>query len=164
LPGNGALVAAVTTALGRGPDETVGKPAPTLFERAAQRSGAARPLVVGDRLDTDVEGAVRAGMASLLVLTGVATAEDVLTAPPHQRPTHLATDLSGLFTVDSGTEGWRVRRHEAGLELDGEGTPIAALRALCAAAWADSGAPSGLTAGSPTALAALRELGLQQLA
>ncbi len=164
LPGNGALVAAVATALGRGPDEIVGKPAPALFQRAAERTRAGRPLVVGDRLDTDVEGAVRAGMDSLLVLTGVATPHDVLTAPPHQRPTYLAADLSGLFTVDSGGEGWRVRRHEAGLELDGDGTPIGALRALSAAAWADNGPADGLTAGSAAALAALHDLGLQQLA
>ena len=164
LPGNGSLVAALATALDRQPDEVVGKPAPTLFVRAAQRTHASRPLVVGDRLDTDIEGAVRAGMASLLVLTGVSTPADVLAAPPHHRPTHLAADLSGLFTVDSGTEGWRVRRHEAGLELAGDGTPIAALRALCAAAWAGDAPPAAVTAGSPGALAALRELGLQELA
>jgi HAD superfamily hydrolase (TIGR01450 family) len=160
LPGNGALVAALATALGRDPDEVVGKPAPALFQRAAQRTGARRPLVVGDRLDTDVEGAVRAGMASLLVLTGVSTPADVLAAPPQRRPTHLATDLSGLSTVDTGAEGWQVRAHEAGLELDGDGTPIAALRALCAAAWAQAAPPAAVTAGGPGALVALRALGL----
>jgi ribonucleotide monophosphatase NagD (HAD superfamily) len=160
LPGNGSLVAAVATALGREPDETVGKPAPVLFERAARRTGATRPLVVGDRLDTDIEGAVRAGMDSLLVLTGVSTPKDVLTAAPPRRPTHLAADLAGLFIADPGPEDWRVRRHEAGLELDGTGSPVAALRALCALAWSGPEPPAAVTAGSPAALDALRALGI----
>jgi HAD superfamily hydrolase (TIGR01450 family) len=159
LPGNGALVAAVATALGRPPDAVVGKPEPALFQRAAQRAGAHRPLVVGDRLDTDIEGASRAGMASLLVLTGVSTPADLLAAPPHQRPTHLAENLAGLFTVDSGTEGWRVRRDGTVLELDGEGTPVGALRALCAAAWAE-GVPTAVVSTNPPAAGVLRALRL----
>ena len=97
LPGNGALVAALATALGRGPDEVVGKPAPALFQRAAQRAGARRPLVVGDRLDTDIDGARRAGMDSMLVLTGVSTRADLDAAPPDRRPTYVAPDLSALL-------------------------------------------------------------------
>ena len=101
LPGNGALVAALRTALDRAPDLVVGKPGPALFQTAARHAGARRPLVVGDRLDTDVAGARRAGYDSLLVLTGVTDAEALRSAPEDQRPTHVATDLSGLFTVDS---------------------------------------------------------------
>src|SRR5205807_176651 len=97
LPGNGALVAALATALGREPDEVVGKPAPALFQRAAQRAGARRPLVVGDRLDTDIDGARRAGMDSMLVLTGVSTRADLDAAPPDRRPTYVAPDLSALL-------------------------------------------------------------------
>jgi len=104
LPGNGALIAALATALGRDPDEVVGKPAPALFQRAAQPAGATRPLVVGDRLDTDIEGARRAGMDSLLVLTGVSTAADLRAAPPERRPTYAAVDLTALFTVDGGSQ------------------------------------------------------------
>lgn len=100
LPGNGALVAALRTALDRDPDVIVGKPEPTLFTTAARRAGAARPLVVGDRLDTDIEGAVRAGLDSVLVLTGVNTVADLLVAPPHRRPTYVSADLSGLFDPD----------------------------------------------------------------
>ena len=66
-------------------------------KRAAQRVGARRPLVVGDRLDTDIEGARRAGMDSLLVLTGVSTAADLDAAPPDRRPTYVARDLSALL-------------------------------------------------------------------
>jgi HAD superfamily hydrolase (TIGR01450 family) len=159
LPGNGALVAALATALDRQPDAVVGKPAPALFERAACRAGATRPLVVGDRLDTDIEGAVRAGMASLLVLTGASTPADVLVAPPHQRPTHLADDLSALFTAERGSADWEVRRSAGALVLDGAGPPVAALRALAAAAWADGG-PAAVVAGSPAARAALDTLNL----
>ncbi len=97
LPGNGSLIAVLATALGRSPDTVVGKPDPGLFELAARARGAKRPLVVGDRLDTDIEAANRAGMDSMLVLTGVSRAEDVSTAPDGRRPTYVAKDLSGLF-------------------------------------------------------------------
>ncbi len=99
LPGNGALVAALATALGRGPDLVVGKPEPALFLAAASQTGADSTLVVGDRLDTDILGANRAGMDSLLVLTGVATAEAARVAPEQERPSFVAEDLSGLFAV-----------------------------------------------------------------
>ena len=99
LPGNGALVAVLRTALEREPDLVVGKPEPELFRTAASRVDAQRPLVIGDRLDTDIEGAVRAGMDSLLVLTGIATREDLLAAPPSRRPTYVAESL-GALTVD----------------------------------------------------------------
>ena len=97
LPGNGSLVAVLRTALDREPDVVVGKPAPALFTTAASLSKAQRPLTVGDRLDTDIEGAVNAGMDSLLVLTGVSGPAELLSAPPERRPTYVAGDLSGLF-------------------------------------------------------------------
>ncbi|GAA5192137.1 HAD-IIA family hydrolase [Rugosimonospora acidiphila] len=159
LPGNGALVAALATALDRAPDAIVGKPEPALFHQAAKRIGAQLPLVVGDRLDTDIEGAVRAGMDSVLVLTGVSTAQDVLAAPPHRRPTFIAADLTGLFTMDGSTGGWRVRREDSGLELSGDGTPVEALRLLSAYAW-DGGRPETVGAGDPGAEEALRALRL----
>jgi HAD superfamily hydrolase (TIGR01450 family) len=98
LPGNGSLVAALATALDRQPDVVVGKPDPGLFQQAARNRGAGRALVVGDRLDTDIEGANRAGMDSMLVLTGVSQRADVDEAPPERRPTYVADDLSALFT------------------------------------------------------------------
>jgi len=129
VPGNGALVAALATALGRGPDVVVGKPAPGLLEAAARRRDARRALVVGDRLDTDVEGAVRAGMDSLLVLTGVTTPADLLAAPAHRRPTHVAANLGGLSEPDDAVRvprwadgsvvhgGWRVTVEDRHLVL-----------------------------------------------
>jgi glycerol 3-phosphatase-2 len=106
LPGNGALVAALATALDRQPDVVVGKPAPTLFQTAAQNAGARKPLVIGDRLDTDIAGAINAGMDSMLVLTGVSTAQDVLAVPERARPTWVARDLRALA---DGGEAVRVR-------------------------------------------------------
>jgi glycerol-1-phosphatase len=99
LPGNGSLVATVATALGREPDVVVGKPEPGLFQAAAAQAGAHRPLVVGDRLDTDIAGARRAGLDSLLVLTGVSTSADLAVAPAAMQPTYVADDLSGLLTT-----------------------------------------------------------------
>jgi ribonucleotide monophosphatase NagD (HAD superfamily) len=163
LPGNGSLVAALRTALGREPDLVVGKPEPELFAIAARRVGATRPLVVGDRLDTDIEGAVRAGMESLLVLTGVSTAADLLAAPPELRPTYVAPDLAGLFDVASAAavppdevEGWRL---EDGPRLAGDGAAIDALRLLCGLAWS-GGDAAKVTPDSPAARDALHSLGL----
>jgi HAD superfamily hydrolase (TIGR01450 family) len=164
LPGNGSLVAALATALGREPDLVVGKPEPALFVQAAQRSASGRPLVVGDRLDTDIEGAHRAGMDSMLVLTGVSRPADLLAAPETRRPTYLANDLSGLFTVDSTGDGagWRVTDGGAEtLVLAGGGTSVDALRALCAVAWSRSSTtgPRVVPEGQAAA-AALHALGL----
>ncbi|HEV7906885.1 MAG TPA: HAD-IIA family hydrolase [Pseudonocardiaceae bacterium] len=95
LPGNGALVAALKAATNAEP-LVAGKPAAPLLEQAAKSLGAQRPLVIGDRLDTDIAGAVNAGMDSLLVLTGVSTESDVRAAPADRRPTYVAADLSVL--------------------------------------------------------------------
>ena len=167
LPGNGSLVAALATALGREPDLVVGKPWPDLFTAAATRVGGdARCLVVGDRLDTDIEGAVRAGMDSLLVLTGVSGPAELLAAPAARRPSHVAADLFGLFAdpervrVPQGgaAGGWRAGRDGDRLVLDGAGDPYDALRALCAGAWT---APVTAVAGaSAAATETLAKLGL----
>jgi HAD superfamily hydrolase (TIGR01450 family) len=97
-PGNGSLVAAVERAVGHPPHLVAGKPAPPLYLLCAGRLDlpAERVLAVGDRLDTDIEGAVAAGMDSLLVLTGVDDLRACLEAPPQQRPTWLAPDLRAL--------------------------------------------------------------------
>ena len=93
--GNGSMVAALRAATSREP-LVAGKPAAPLMEDAMRHSGCVRPLVVGDRLDTDIEGASNVGLDSLLVLTGVSTAIDVLRAAPEQRPTYLASALDAL--------------------------------------------------------------------
>jgi len=94
-PGNGSLVAALRHATGAEP-LVAGKPEPGMFTVAAQQVGARRPLVIGDRLDTDIEGANRAGIDALLVLTGVDGLEEALRADPVRRPTHVLPDLERL--------------------------------------------------------------------
>lgn len=96
-PGNGMLVAAVAEAAGRGPDLVAGKPEIALLTEAVRRTGAKSPLVVGDRLDTDIAAAVAAGMPSLLVLTGITDAPGLRAAPASQHPTFVSADLSGLL-------------------------------------------------------------------
>ncbi|UQX90112.1 HAD-IIA family hydrolase [Jatrophihabitans telluris] len=96
LPGNGSLVAALRHASGQEPVAT-GKPDPTMHAESVQRSKARQPLVVGDRLDTDIEGARRADCASLLVLTGVTRPLDLLAAEPVHRPDYVAADVRGLL-------------------------------------------------------------------
>lgn len=96
-PGNGALVQTVASAAGRPPDEVAGKPEPGAFREAALAAGSVRPLVVGDRLDTDLEGAQAAGMPGLLVLTGVTGASELISAPPRLRPTYVGRDLGSLL-------------------------------------------------------------------
>lgn len=155
LPGNGSLVAALRHATGAAPEIT-GKPDPTMHRETVQRTGAGNPIVVGDRLDTDIEGANAVGCASLLVLSGVTAPHELLGAPPRLRPTFLARDGSGLLDTHPGPErtgdaarcgGWTVRRVDGEDECwelagDPDGGPDAdldALRALCAARWDASG-------------------------
>jgi glycerol-1-phosphatase len=95
-PGNGAMVRAVAAACGGWPT-IAGKPEPALHRETMIRTGAVRPLVVGDRLDTDIEGANRAGADSLLVLTGVADLKQLQEAPPERQPTYAAPDLRALL-------------------------------------------------------------------
>ena len=144
LPGNGSLVAVLRTALDREPDLVVGKPEPALFTTAASLSGAQRPLAVGDRLDTDIQGAVGAGIDSLLVLTGVSGPAELLAAPAERRPTFVSADLSGLFRPADEARlplsadeagGWRIARDGDTVRLDGSGDPVIALRLLCSATW-----------------------------
>ena len=145
LPGNGAMVQALVHTTGRRP-VVVGKPEPELHRASVERVAAQRPLVVGDRLDTDVLGANRAGTDSLLVLTGVTRRAELLAAAPDQRPTYLASDLRGLLvahpevTVDSGESRCReARAWLEGGEVRASDDGDDALRAMCALAWVRSG-------------------------
>jgi glycerol 3-phosphatase-2 len=93
-PGAGSLLAAVVAATDVEP-LVVGKPHAPLFEAARRRAGGERPLVVGDRLDTDIEGADALALPSLLVLTGISTREQAVDSAV--RPTYLGDDLRALF-------------------------------------------------------------------
>jgi len=107
-PGNGALVGAVARFAGRDP-VVAGKPEPPLLEETRRRVGGERPLVVGDRLDTDILGARRVGYDSLLVTTGVTGLPELVAAPEELRPSYVGSDLGAL-----------TRRHRAPVE-DGDG-------------------------------------------
>jgi glycerol 3-phosphatase-2 len=167
LPGNGAMVAALQAATDREPT-VAGKPARPLLDTAVDRTGAQRPLVVGDRLDTDIAGARAAGLDSLLVLSGVADAVALLAAPPEQRPVHLGADLRVLRgsldeTRIQARPGWRVDAADGILLLHRDGTagePLDALRTLCATWWAGHSGPVGVRAGDDIAAAALDAIGL----
>jgi glycerol 3-phosphatase-2 len=96
LPGAGAIVAALETASGV-TAEVVGKPNEPIFREALRRAGGERPLVVGDRLDSDIEGARRLGWDSALVLTGVSSEEDVRRTGIE--PTYVVERLDGLIAA-----------------------------------------------------------------
>ncbi|MDT8912411.1 HAD-IIA family hydrolase [Amycolatopsis sp. PS_44_ISF1] len=95
VPGNGALMAVLTTTTGRRPDLSAGKPEPTMFRQQAELFDARKPLVIGDRLDTDIEGGLRAGFDTLLVLTGVT--DRAAMARAHVRPTHVGESITHLL-------------------------------------------------------------------
>lgn len=146
-PGNGTLVSAVHTAVGRLP-VVAGKPERAIFDAAAARFGASAALFIGDRLDTDIVGANRAGMSSALVMTGIDGPKQVLAADPDSRPDYLLGDLRDLFAPyprAQVVEKRGVKRLSVGtavVKVDGRavvlekaGAPIDVLRAAAAAVW-----------------------------
>ncbi|EYR63319.1 HAD family hydrolase [Actinotalea ferrariae CF5-4] len=142
-PGNGSLVGAVVAATGVTP-LSAGKPQPDMYRLAVERSGASNPLVIGDRLDTDLGGAVAAGYPGLHVLTGVSSARDAVLAPATERPSFLAADLRGLLEPHDAPheeQGWWALRGAAArvvdgrLELDERSRGVDAARVACAAVW-----------------------------
>ena len=143
-PGNGTLVAAVAAATGRTP-QVAGKPEAPLFHAAAKRLAAERPLVVGDRLDTDILGGNNAGFATAAVLTGVDTKETILAARTAERPDYLInslTDLHRPYPAVDHTDGvYRCGASNAVVSGDtvrvhGQGEDLDSWRAACAAWWA----------------------------
>jgi hypothetical protein len=148
-PGNGALVELVVRFAEREP-EVAGKPKRPLFEETLTRVGGERPLVIGDRLDTDIEGAVAMGWDSLLVLTGVTGLVELVAAPPDQRPTYLAPGLDALAQPqpvpddDGSLGGWTARVEDGHLRVEGEGSVADWWRVVAVSAWAhldDAGQP-----------------------
>ena len=143
-PGNGTLVSAVHTAVGR-LATVAGKPEVPIFEEAVARFGARHPLFLGDRLDTDILGANRAGIPSALVLTGIDRPKHVLAAPAGSQPTFILGDLrelhqpypeasvrDGVVTVGAA----RVRIDGPDVRILDEGDrPVDLLRAGAKAIW-----------------------------
>jgi HAD superfamily hydrolase (TIGR01450 family) len=165
LPGNGSMVAALRAATGREP-QVAGKPAAAPLLAAVRRAGAQRALVVGDRLDTDIEGGRAAGMPTLLVLTGITGAVELLAAPAALRPDYIGADL-GALTADVGElvpgapSSWTAQATPGGgLQLTGSGDRHAALRTLCGVHWAAGGGPATVTADGTDAERVVADLGL----
>lgn len=96
VPGNGAAVAAVRVAVDVDP-EVAGKPYRPLFDETIERLGARNPIFVGDRIDTDIVGAVELGIDSLMVLTGAHGVVELLAATPAERPTYLGWNVGALL-------------------------------------------------------------------
>ena len=147
-PGNGVLVGAVARFAERTP-EVAGKPESPLFLETMLRVGGDRPLVVGDRLDTDIEGAIRTGFDSLLVMTGVTGLDELVSLPTGLRPTYIAADLAGLSAnhdvpADGALGGWWAGVRDGVLTVSGEGDLHDWWRVVAEAAWThldDTGRP-----------------------
>lgn len=144
-PGNGSLVQTVRIATGSEPEVIAGKPYAPLFEASLSRLGSARPLMIGDRLDTDIAGARAAGVPAMAVLTGVSSLKDLASAAPEDRPDYVAHDLRGLLTAHLPVEvdGDRASCGTAVARLGGDGVvvessddEVSGLRAALALAWA----------------------------
>ncbi|KRC51538.1 haloacid dehalogenase [Leifsonia sp. Root227] len=154
-PGNGTLVSAVHTAAGRLPI-VAGKPEVAIFEEAVTRFGASKALFIGDRLDTDILGANRAGIDSVLVLTGVDRAKQLIAADANSRPTYILGDLRGLSEPYPATgfskDGRTATVGDASVSIDGNDVRILSegddelnlLRAACAVIWGSGRAIYGL--------------------
>jgi ribonucleotide monophosphatase NagD (HAD superfamily) len=148
LPGNGSMVAALRAATDAEP-VIAGKPAAPLMRDALSRGDFQAPLVVGDRLDTDIAGANGVELPSLMVLTGVNTAADAVWAVPSQRPTFIATDLRGLEQDSdllrvSEQLAWRVEGNDTAVTVYAAGTDhdsddLSVVRAVAHAVWSSAG-------------------------
>lgn len=148
VPGAGAMVSAVRATVDRDP-EVIGKPHRPLMEEALRRSGARRPVFVGDRIDTDIMGAHLINIDSFLVFTGAHGVRELWAAPENGRPSAIGWDVGSLLqarrTARVASEGvtcGRVRAWADGglARLDGDTTQreaqLDAAWALAQLAWA----------------------------
>lgn len=168
LPGNGSMVAALRSATGREPD-VAGKPQPTPFTESLTRGDFRAPLVVGDRLDTDIAGANAAGLPSLVVLSGVSGPRDVVYAAGTQRPSYLGHDLRALGAaadvVRIGPQrGWRVDEDAGQVTIfatdEDPGDDLAVVRVVADAMWGATSPYTRLAAGDDLARSALNRWAL----
>jgi glycerol-1-phosphatase len=148
-PGNGTLVGSVHTAVGILP-EFAGKPFRPIFDAALKQLGVSNPLVIGDRLDTDIKGSITAGLHSATVMTGIIGNKELLGAKSDERPNYILEDLRGLFeeypAVQRKSDSSRVGQSEAKiigdrlLLTDGNPLSIDSIRAATDLVWS-SGRP-----------------------
>jgi hypothetical protein len=124
--------------------------------------------VVGDRLDTDIAGAVTAEVDALLVLTGASTPAELLAAPAWLRPRYVAKDISAVRAPGADVEiapqrGWEVERtgeFALSVRATGGGDPLSLLRTLCAAHRPIDGGDVVLRGEDDATRDALRALGI----
>jgi phosphoglycolate/pyridoxal phosphate phosphatase family enzyme len=105
-PGAGTIVAAISTAVGRPPDIVVGKPHPLAMQITLETAGCepSEVMMVGDRLDTDIQVGRQAGVYSVLVLSGVTSQARLKTVrDPMQKPDCVIKDVTGLRRILSGS-------------------------------------------------------------
>ena len=171
LPGNGSMVAALKTATDAEP-QVAGKPAPTLLRDALARGDFRAPLVVGDRLDTDIAGANAAGLPSLMVLTGVSSARDAVHAVREQRATYIGYDLHSLhqeadLLAVAPQPAWHVETGNMSVTVsagrdDEASDDLSIVRAVANAVWASKCDANAVTiaAGDDTAHDALQRWSL----
>jgi HAD superfamily hydrolase (TIGR01457 family) len=146
-PGNGTLVSAVHTAVGQLP-VVAGKPEPAIFHTALKHFGSSNALFVGDRIDTDIVGANRAGIDAALVMTGVSTRKELLGIDPGGRPKYVLATLADLLKPYSAPKQIKRGFECEGVEVEllgnkvmvthGDPRSIGALRAACAVIWASN--------------------------
>ena len=143
-PGHGVLVRTISGFAGVEP-VVAGKPEKPLMEETVRRVGGARPIMVGDRLDTDIEGAHAIDVPSLLVLTGVSGLDDLVAATPELRPTYISPTLEGLFEphpvpheVEGGgaeLNGWSAAVDDGRLTVSGSGSDADWWRVVATVSW-----------------------------
>lgn len=171
LPGNGSMVAALKAATDAEP-QVAGKPSPTLMTDALARGDFRAPLVVGDRLNTDIAGANAAGLPSLMVLSGVNSARDAVHAAQEQRATYIGYDLRSLHQdadvlAVAPQPAWRVETGDMSITVstgrdDEASDDLSIVRAVANAVWASNGNAQAVTieAGDDTAHDALQRWSL----
>ena len=159
-PGHGVLVQTISGFAGVRPT-VAGKPEKPLMEETVLRVGGERPIMVGDRLDTDIEGAHAIDVPSLLVLTGVSWLEDLSAATPELRPTYISPTLAGLFEAhpvpeetEAGAQlnGWTATVADGALRVTGGGSDGDWWRVVATACWRhldESGTPADITDTTP---------------
>lgn len=143
-PGHGAMVRMLADFAGREP-VVAGKPQPPLLEETVRRVGGRRPLMVGDRLDTDIDGGRAIGVDTMLVMTGVTGAAGLVSIPSGQRPTYVAASLAGVLEEhravrrdgDDHVMGTvRARVVDGEIVTEGAATTTQWWQAVAAAGWA----------------------------
>lgn len=140
-PGNGTLVSAVHTAVGQLPI-VAGKPETAIYKTATDHFASKQPLFVGDRIDTDIRGANRAEIASVLVMTGIATRKEVLGVKKEDQPKFIIGTLAELLADYDQPKKTKRGYSCKGAEVEllgnkvvvthGDPKSMAALRAACA--------------------------------